>query len=113
MTDIKDYIPGRFGYLMEKPFARNLWNFLADETRIKLMISASESNKPAIEPFLADLESHFEDPLSSPDYPDEEISVFANNMIKQILERNGYEYVGCSRCRGRYIKSSGLYQKQI
>jgi hypothetical protein len=112
MIDIKNYNPGRFTYLMEQPFVHDLWHFLTDENRIRLMVSATEFNKLAIEPFLAELESQFEKQLSNPDYPKEEISVFANNMIKQVLERNGYEYVACGRCEGRFIKSSGLYRKQ-
>lgn len=112
MIDIKTYNPGRFAYLMEKPFSHDLWHFLTDEKRIKLMVSASELNRLAIEPVLGDLELRFDEYLSSPDYPEEEISVFANNMIKQILEKNGYEYVACGRCKGRYFKSSGLFQKQ-
>jgi hypothetical protein len=112
VLDIKNYNPGRFAYLMEKPFANDLWRFLTDENRISLMISSSDSNELAIEPFLDDLESKFEHHLSSSDYPEEEIGVFANNMIKQILELNGYEHVACGRCKGRFIKSSGLFQKQ-
>lgn len=113
MIPIKNYTPGRFAYLMDKPFTQALWNFLTDENRIQLMVSATEFKKPAIELFLAALESQFEEPLSSPDYPDEEIAVFANNMIKQILERAGYEHVGCGRCKGRFFKVSGLFQKKV
>ena len=114
MIDIKYYEPGRFSYLMAKPFVQELWNFLSNESRVKRMISASQDVKPAIWPFLADLESRFGEFFSSSEYPKEEICVLANNMIKQILEMQGFEHFACGLCRqGRYFKSSGVYRKRI
>jgi len=110
--DIKDYKSGRFSYLMDKPFAKDLWNFLSDDVRLNLMFSATKAGKPAIEFFLADLESQFGEALSFPEYPKEEVGVFVNNMIKQIMENRGFGHVACGICRnGRYIKSSGVYRK--
>ena len=69
---------------------------------------------PAIEPLLSDIESRFEESLASSEYPDEEIAVLVNNMIKQILEMRGFEHMACWLCRqGRYFKSSGVYRKRI
>jgi hypothetical protein len=114
MLDMRHYKPGRFAYLMEKPFVKELWHFLTDENRVELMFSASQAVKPAIGPFLADLESRFGGFLSSPEYPKEEICVLVNNMIKQILEIQGFEHIACGLCRqGRYFKSSGVYRKRI
>ena len=111
--DIKLYKPGRFAYLMEKPFAKELWAYLTADKRIKLMLSATEEGKPAIQFFLTELESQFEEHLTSLEYPEEEISVLVNNMIKQILELKGYEHLACGICRnGRYFKSSGLYTRK-
>ena len=113
MIDINKYKPGRFAYLLEEPFAEDLWNFLACDKRINLMILAIKEGKPAIEPFLSELESKFDKFFSSTDYPDEEICILANNMIKQLLEMKGYEHVACGICHhGKYFKSSGLYQKK-
>ena len=75
------------------------------------MLSATEQGKSAIDPFLAGLESRFEEHLASPEYPEEEICTFANNMIKQIMEMRGYELVACGLCYGRYFKSSGMYRR--
>lgn len=112
--DIKCYNPGRFTSLMEKPFVRELWDFLTDENNINLMISATQAAKPAIWPILAELETRFEEHLSSPEYPKEEICVLINNMIKQIFEMQGLEHMACGLCRqGRYFKSSGVYRKRV
>jgi hypothetical protein len=112
VLDIKDYDPGRFTYLMDRPFARDLWEFLADDTRVQSMLGAANKGRPAIEPLLSDIESRFEECLSSPEFPDEEIAVFVNNMVKRILEMSGYELVACARIpAARYIKSSGLFGK--
>ncbi len=111
--DIKNYKPGRFAYLMDKPFAQKMWQFLAAEERVDLMLSATTAGKPAIAPFLDELESRFGEHLDSSDYPDEEIHVLANNMIKQIMDIKGYEHLACGLCpQGRFIKMSGLYQKK-
>jgi hypothetical protein len=113
MLDIQAYDPGRFAYLMELPFAHDLWEFLADDARVRRMLSAADAGNPAIEPLLADIESEFGNLLSSSDFPHEEIAVFINNVIKHILETSGYDFIACTRCRtGRYIKSSGLFRKR-
>jgi hypothetical protein len=113
VLDIKAYKPGRFAYLMNLPFARELWGFLADDSRVQKMLFASNKGKPAIEPLLSEIENRFEEPLASKDYPGEEIAVFINNMIRQVLEMSGYELLACAKIpAGRYIKSSGLFCKR-
>lgn len=110
--DIKHYKPGRFTYLIEKPFVKELWDYLTTKKRVTLMLLATREGKPAIEFFLTELESRFEVYLTSPKYPEEEICVLINNMIKQILAMQGYEHLACGLCHhGRNFQSSGLYQK--
>jgi hypothetical protein len=78
------------------------------------MLDASDRGRPAIEPLRAEMESLFGDLLASPEYPDEEIATFINNMIKHILEESGYEWIACGRCPGaRSIKSSGVFRKRL
>jgi hypothetical protein len=114
MLDIKDYAPGRFAPLMERPFAHDLWGFCADDARVRRMCAAADAGRPAIEPVLVEIESAFGTLLSSPEFPPEEIAVFINNMIKHILETSGYDYIACAQCRtGRHIKSSGLFLKRV
>jgi hypothetical protein len=112
LIDIKDYKPGRFAYLMDRPFVRELWAFIADDSRMQSMFAAAAAGRPAIEPLLADIESRFEEHLGSAEYPDGEIAVLVNNMIRQVMEKSGYEFIACGMCRsGRYIKSSGLFSR--
>jgi len=110
LLDIRTYNPGRFAHLMDKPFVRELWEYIADDGRVQKMLAAAAAGRPAIEPLLADIESRFEEHLGSAEYPEEEIATLVNNMIRQILEKSGYEFIACGMCRnGRFIKSSGVF----
>ncbi len=112
LCDISHYKPGRFEYLMKEPFAEELWHFLSDEMHIALMLRATGEGLPAIEYILDELEERFEECLKSEEYPEEEVGVFANNMIKQIMEYHGYAYSACGFCpSSRFINMSGVYQK--
>lgn len=107
------YNAGRFEYLMSEPFARELWGYLSDKSHIVQMIGAVESAKPAIWPLLAEIEERFGACITSEHYPDDDVEVMVNNMIKQILEYLGYEHVGCGMLRhALYIKLSGVYRKR-
>jgi len=97
---------------MEQPFAAELWHFLTARKQISGMASATAHGKPAIVPLIDEIESKFGTHFESPEFPHEEVMVFINNMIKQIMELSGYKYVGCGIIRGsRYFKNSGVYQK--
>ncbi|NLE01490.1 MAG: hypothetical protein GX640_16610 [Fibrobacter sp.] len=96
---------------MDNPFASEIWDFLATEENIALMISSTEEKKAAITKLVEKIEEKFEGPLSSKEYPQDEIGVFINNMIKQIMEHLGYSHIGCGLCPGKYIRASGLYER--
>ncbi len=104
------YKPGRFAYLFEKQFGSKLWEFLSSPQQVQLMLEAVEQGRPAILPLLHIIEDEYEEHLSSSEYPQEEVAVFINNMVKQILESKGHEHIGCGLCRGQYIKVSGMYR---
>jgi|GEM_PF-1383145 hypothetical protein len=111
--DFKTYSPGRFAYLMETPFAKNLWAFLTDARNLRLMLSAAESGKPAISHLHQEIESRFGHDLASTDYRDDDAVVLVNNMIKQIMVKCGYEHIACGIFKdGNFIKSSGVYAKR-
>jgi hypothetical protein len=97
---------------MEQPFAAELWHFLTSHKQISGMASATALGKPAIVPLLDEIASRFGAQCESPEFPPEEVTVFINNMIKQIMERSGYKYVGCGIIRGsRHFKNSGVFEK--
>ena len=110
--DISNYKPGRFDYLMSEPFTAELWKFLSDKAKIDKMFLATNQSLPAIEFILVELEEKFGDYLQSKDYPEEDVGILANNMIKQIMQYHGYIYTACALCPdGKYIKMSGFYTK--
>lgn len=111
--DITRYNPGRFAYLMHEPFATFAWEYFSAPAQIDRMIDATEGGQPAIEPLLEEVESRFSEQLSSTHYPGEEIAIFFNNMIKQIMEMYDFEHAACGLCRGaRFFRSSGFYRKK-
>lgn len=106
------YQGGRFEYLLTEPFTKELWEFLADKDSIYHMVSAVNEGKPAIWPLLDEIESRFGRYITSEDFPDDDVEIMINNMIKQIMECTGYEHVACGMLRhARYIKLSGVYQR--
>lgn len=110
LHDRKTYTPGRFAYLMENAFAGDLWAFLTNDSHLQQMLASVAKEKPAIEPLLPEIELRFAEPLASPLYPPEDVAVFINNMIRQIMEQCGYEHSACGICRGRFFTMSGLYR---
>jgi len=112
MIDIKQYKPGRFAYMMGKPFAVDAWAFLTEQDHILAMGNAIAKGRPAIEPLIADIETRFEEHLTSKEYHDDDACVLVNNMILQILELRGFRHVSCGLCaHARFIKQSGIYKK--
>lgn len=110
LLDIKSYQPGRFSYLMKEDFTNDLWGFLSNKIQINKMIKATKEGLPAIKHFLDDLENQFQDYLESEKYPAEEVAIFANNMIKHIMENYGYIHSACGICpTAKYVKTSGIY----
>lgn len=106
------YKGGRFEHLLTEPFTKEIWEFLTDHENIRQMISAIDEGKPAIWPLLDEIESRFGNFIASESFPDDDVEIMINNMIKQIMEYAGYEHVACGMLRhGRYIKLSGVYQK--
>ncbi len=109
--DISEYVPGRFAYLMGESFALEAWDYLSEPSRVERMIHATRRGAPAIEPLLQELETEFAHVLKSESYPPQEITVFFNNMIKQLMEMHGFVHAACGLCPGgRYFRSSGMFK---
>ena len=110
---ISDYKAGRFTYIMKDDWAIELWDFLSNPEQIISMITATNENKPAIFPLLSRIEKQFRPYLQSSKYNEDDAVVFVNNMIKQIMEYQGYEHSACGLCpQADIIKVSGLYRRQ-
>jgi hypothetical protein len=105
------YEPGRFTEIFAQTFSKALWQYLSSPQTADLLIKASREGRPAIADILVFVETQWETELGSPDYPPEDVGVMVNNMIKQIMAQRGYSHAACGLCRGRFIKVSGVYQK--
>ncbi len=109
--NIEQYRPGRFAYLMNDSFVGELWAYLTRPESIRAMIAATRKRKPAIMPLAEEIEERFEEELTSSAYPDDDVVVLVNNMIKQILNMHGYEHAACGICHGTsIIRSSGIFK---
>ncbi len=109
--NIEQYRPGRFAYLMNESFVGELWAYLTRPESIQAMIEATGERKPAIMPIAGEIEERFKDELTSSAYPDDDVVVLVNNMIKQILDLHGYEHAACGICHGTsIIRSSGVFR---
>lgn len=109
--DIENYRPGRFEYLMKESFVRELWTYLTGSGSIRAMIAATKRGEPAILPLAGHIEKQYGEQLTSSMYPEDDVVVLVNNMIKQIMELHGYEHAACGICRTTsIIKSSGIYR---
>ena len=111
---LSSYKAGRFEYLLREPFARELWGYLSDKKSISLMLDAAGQGKPPLWPLLDHIENRFGTYIASDRFPDDDVEVMVNNMIKQIMEYAGYEHAACGMLRhARYIRLSGVYEKQV
>jgi hypothetical protein len=110
ILQFSSYKPDKLEYLLVEPFAKELWEYLTNKSTINLMIKATSENKPAISYLLADIEERFDFHLGSKKYPEEDVGILVNNIIKHVMEQMGYEHVACGLFpTARYINSSGLY----
>ena len=118
MTDIPilqfaSYNPGKLSYLLKEPFTKELWEHLTDKNRIHLMIKATNENKPAISYLLNEIEERFSLHLGSKQFPEEDVGILVNNIIKHIMEQMGFGHIACGLIpTARFINSSGLYALQ-
>lgn len=107
------YIGGHFEYLLKEPFAEEIWTYFTKHDNIQLMLDALKENKPPLWYHLDYIESHYGQYIESTEFPDDDVEVMINNMIKQIMDKLGYEHIACGMLRhAKYIKLSGVYKKK-
>ncbi|MGE5670442.1 MAG: hypothetical protein ACM31E_03300 [Fibrobacterota bacterium] len=107
------YIGGHFEYLLKEPFAEEIWTYFTKKENLQLMFDAINEKKPPLWYHLEYIEVHFCRYIESDDFPGDDVEVMINNMIKQIMEKFGYEHIACGMLRhAKYIKLSGVYKKR-
>jgi hypothetical protein len=108
------YIGGHFEYLLKEPFAEEIWTYFTKSENLQKMLDAVHEKKPPLWYHLEYIETHYGGYIESDTFPDDDVEVMINNMIKQIMERLGYEHIACGMLRhAKYIKLSGVYVKKV
>lgn len=81
------------------------------------MIQATVVGKTAIAPLTETLDKSFTHqlehfPFADLDTSPDDFKIFVNNMVKQIMEWEGYEHSGCGMLPGNpWVNLSGVYSK--
>jgi len=113
VLQFSSYVGGHFEYLLTEPFAKEIWNYFTKSENMRLMLDAVNNKKPALWYHLEYIEANYGRYIESNDFPDDDVQVMINNMIKQIMEKLGYEHIACGMLRhAKYIKLSGVYTKK-
>ena len=105
-----NYNSGPFRNVYHTPLGRKLWKFLNRASTIRQMQNASDGGRPAVEPLGAPLLAQFGSQAG-----EDRIKQMIGHMVKQVLERNGYEWVrygGSVRPSGRPFTSGSLYKRR-
>jgi hypothetical protein len=107
------YTGGHFEYLLKEPFAKEIWDYFTKSKNMELMLDAVREKKPALWYHLEYIETNYGRYIESDDFPDDDVQVMINNMIKQIMEKLGYEHIACGMLHhAKFIKLSGVYSKK-
>lgn len=113
LLPFSSYIGGHFEYLLKEPFAEQIWIYFTKKENIQLMLDAVQEKKPPLLHHLEYIETNYEQYIKSDEFPGDDVVVMINNMIKQIMEKLGYEHIACGMLRhAKYIKLSGVYTKK-
>ncbi|MBK7105545.1 MAG: hypothetical protein IPH62_09700 [Ignavibacteriae bacterium] len=83
-----NYSPHQFSDLFNTPFGKDLWGFLNEHDNIIRMITASDLQRPAVEPLSEVLLSRFGKKIK-----DDRTKQMIGHMVRQIMEAYHYYYV--------------------
>jgi hypothetical protein len=107
------YVGGHFEFLLKEPFAREIWEYFTKKENIARMLDAVNEKKPPLWYLLEYIECTYGKYIVSDDFPGDDVEIMINNMIKQIMEKLGYEHIACGMLsHAKYIKLSGMYAKK-
>jgi hypothetical protein len=103
------YEPGTFKDVFETPMGHDVWDFLTTEKSICKLTLTSDLDYPAVEGIGDDLFNHFDKAIREDRYKQ-----MIGHMIRQILEKNGYNHVKHSiKCSKQKLFSNGSKYKKI
>jgi hypothetical protein len=107
-----DYVPGQFAEPAREPFAAEAWAFLARPDNLHAMLDLAGRERPPMEAVGVELQRLFGEAIEQSRFPNDLLHTMVNNMMKQLMERHGYEHVACALVPGcPFCTRSGVYRK--
>jgi hypothetical protein len=92
-------------------FVAQLWDFLTSPHIITTMEEGCAHNQAPIEPLIPLLQQHFGTAFDTPPNG-ERYKSLCLNMIRQVLQLQGYEHVACKLIPGgAFVTSAGLFRR--
>lgn len=108
----EQYRPGQFADIAAEPFAEHIWRFLSTAETIESITAVAHCGKSPIEAVGAELHERFGKAIEALPYDTDRVRTMVNNMVKQIMERQGYRLSACTLLRDcPFCSSSGLYTR--
>ncbi len=79
------YDPDRFTDLADTPLGRDLWSFLNEPDNVLRMETASELDRPAVEPLATRLVARFGEDVRA-----HRVKQMVGHMARQVMRRRGF-----------------------
>lgn len=103
----------RFASLADLELAADMWHCLTSDHTMKAIIQAADAGEAPVAPIDSDLHTLFSKRIEESEHDESELRILCMNMMKQLLELQGYEHVGCAlRGNGEFVKSAGIFRKR-
>ncbi len=108
----EQYHPGRFADMAAEPLAEDIWRYLSARTNVERMSNEADAGRAPIAALGHELHERFGEAIELTPYDSERVHTMVNNMVKQIMEREGYRLSACTLLRDcPFCSSSGLYAR--
>ncbi len=102
----------RFADLAKSDLAKEMWHCVSSEQARNKMLDAISNGEAPVAPIDTELHEMFSEKIDSMNEDESELRILCMNMMKQILEFQGYEHVGCAlRANGQFVKSAGIFKR--
>lgn len=92
--------------------AVEMWECVSREDNLQKMIATVEEGKTPLLPLDDELHERFHDLIEKSQTSSDDLRILCKNMMKSILEKEGYTHVGCTLVpQGKFAKDCGLFSK--
>ncbi len=102
----------RFLEMAKTNLAKDMWHYLIQMETIQKMIVAIKSGETPLLHLDKALDQEFSKRIEAAPFKSDDLRVMTMNMMKQILEKQGYRHIACCLVpEGKFVRSAGVFQK--